>query len=148
MTTSPPRFKTTALVIGSGIAGCTAALELAAQDIHVTVLTAGPGLDDGNTALAQGGIVYRAGEDDAAILEKDIRTAGWECNYLRAIRFISRKGPSVVQDLLIDKLHVPFDKDGAGKWNLTREGGHSKPRILYCADYTGRTIMDHLIQAV
>ena len=142
------RLTTPVLVIGSGIAGCAAALHLAGAGLEVTLLTAGPDLDDGNTALAQGGIVFRGETDDARALERDIMTAGWECNYLQAVRYMSRRGPDVVQDLLIDTLHVPFERDQAGRWKLTREGGHSSPRILYCADFTGRAIMDGLMPAI
>lgn len=142
------RSHTTVLVIGTGIAGCTAALTLADAGIPVTLITADEALDQGNTALAQGGIVFRADQDDAKVLEADMLTAGWRHNYVRAVRFLARKGPQAVQEMLIDRLRTPFVRTAGGEWELIMEGGHSRPRILHDADFTGRTIMDRLMAAV
>jgi L-aspartate oxidase len=142
------RIKTQALVIGSGIAGCTAALQLAEQGIETVLLSAGTDLDDGNTALAQGGIVYKAENEPPEALAEDIRIAGWECNYDDAVRHLARFGPEAVKEILIDGLHIPFEHKDPAHHYLTREGGHSQPRILFCADYTGRAIQDGLMQAV
>jgi len=142
------RLTTDALVIGSGIAGSIAALTLAEMGVETTIITAGDDLKAGNTKLAQGGIVFHSTYDDPAILEKDILTAGWNHNYVRAVRHIARQGPKVLQDVLIDKYHVPFEHRDAGEWYLTKEGGHSLARILYCADHTGKNIMEALSQAV
>ncbi|ACV68661.1 L-aspartate oxidase [Desulfohalobium retbaense] len=142
------RVRVSTLVIGSGIAGCTAALQLAYQGQEVTLLTAGSGLDDGNTALAQGGIVYRSEDDDPSYLESDILKAGWDYNYRRAVRYLSRRGPKVVKEFLLERIKIPFDRDSSDVCRLVREGGHSKARILYCADFTGRAIMQGLQEAV
>lgn len=143
------RMHTHVLVVGTGIAGCVTALTLADYGCEVTLITTGPSLDNGNTALAQGGIVYQAPDRDPAQLEKDIVLAGREHNYLRATRFLCRKGPAAVQEILVDRLNVPFAKiDIRGEWDLRIEGGHNVSRILHCADYTGRAIMDCLIKAV
>ncbi len=141
----PHHFRSTAkvLIIGSGIAGATAALTLADQGVQVTLLTAENSLAEGNTALAQGGIVYTTREDNPKILEKDISTAGWKANSAKATRFLCRSGPKAVQEILIKKLQVPFAQK-KGQWELTREGGHSLSRILHCADHTGKNIMDAL----
>ncbi|MFP4214145.1 MAG: L-aspartate oxidase [Desulfohalobiaceae bacterium] len=142
------RMKTQVLVVGSGIAGCISALEMADQGVEVTLVTSGSNLDCGNTAQAQGGIVYRGKEDSAELLKKDILTAGWNSNYKKAVQFLSQHGPKAVQELLLDKYGVELEKDELGQYRLTREGGHGLPRILFAADCTGRVIMDRLIPEV
>jgi len=142
------RLKTDVLVIGSGIAGSLAALTLAEAGADVTLITSGDDLFAGNTQLAQGGIVFHSGEDAPSLLEKDIMTAGWKQNYLRAVRYLCHKGPKVLQKTLIDAYHVPFAHRNSDAWNFTREGGHSVARILYAKDHTGLTIMGQLTKAV
>lgn len=142
------RLHCDALIIGSGIAGSVAALTLAEQGHNVIVITASDDLTDGNTALAQGGIVYRSQDDDPRILEKDIQTAGWKQNFTRAVRYLCRKGPEVLHEIFLDKYEVPFNQREPGDWYLTKEGGHSLARILYCDDHTGRNIIDVLAHEV
>lgn len=142
------RLKTEILIIGSGIAGCTAALCLADKGHEVTLLTSGSGLDSGNTALAQGGIVYTGSQDNPDLLSQDIFTAGWKYNYPEAVSFLTEQGPRSVEQILIKRAQVPFDQTEDGTWYLTKEGGHSVRRILTCADYTGRAIQDSLTTAV
>lgn len=142
------RINTQALVIGSGIAGSTAALALADEGIEVVCICADDTADGGNTVLAQGGIVYKAEDEDARELEQDISTAGWKLNNPRAVRYLVRKGPQAVEEILLEKLKVPFAQKPDGSYDLIREGGHGKERILHCADYSGRAIMDELAKAV
>ncbi|SOB57700.1 L-aspartate oxidase [Pseudodesulfovibrio profundus] len=142
------RLQSDALIIGSGIAGAVAALTLAEKGLDVILITASDTIANGNTALAQGGIVYRNENDDPRILEKDIKTAGWEHNYGKAVRYLCRKGPEVLQKIFLDKYEIPFNQRKPGDWYLTKEGGHSLPRILYCDDHTGRNIMDVLSEAL
>ena len=144
------RLYTPVLVVGAGISGCTAALTLADLGHEVTLITTGSETDSGNSPLAQGGIVYRAGTDDARSLENDILIAGHRHNYRKAVRHLATAGPSAVQHILVDRLGIPFAKGHSAQceWDLTMEGGHGAHRILYCADYTGRAIMEGLIRAV
>ena len=137
------------LVIGSGVAGCAAALTLADAGCEVLLINAGDTLADGNSDLAQGGIIYQARETpdappDAQALEKDILEAGHDYNYLQAVRHLCQQGPRCVESMLLERAPVPFDRNEDGSFNLTREGGHSAPRILHCADYTGHAIMQAL----
>ncbi len=141
-------INTQVLIIGSGIAGSCAALTLAEAGLEVLLISSGESLDDGNTALAQGGIVYKSALDDPRILEKDILSAGCEHNHLRAVRYLCRKGPDVVRSVLIDKLNIPFARLDDGSFDLTREGAHTVARILHCADYTGRSIMDGFLKHI
>lgn len=142
------RMQSDALIIGSGIAGAVAALTLAEKGLDVILITASDTIANGNTALAQGGIVYRNENDDPRILEKDIKTAGWEHNYGKAVRYLCRKGPEVLQRIFLDKYEIPFNQRKPGDWYLTKEGGHTLARILYCDDHTGRNIMDVLTEAL
>lgn len=142
------RLHCDALIIGSGIAGAVAALTLAEQGRDVILITASDTVANGNTALAQGGIVYRSEDDDPRILEKDILTAGWQHNFTRSVRYMCRKGPEVLKELFLDKYHIPFNHREPGDWYLTKEGGHSLARILYCDDHTGKNIMDTLAREV
>ncbi|MDR0338759.1 MAG: L-aspartate oxidase [Desulfovibrio sp.] len=138
------------LVIGAGLAGCITALRLADQGVRVTLIAAASGPRNANSWLAQGGIIYRAPiADDPARLEEDILTAGHRLNLPEAVRFLVTEGPKAVEELLVDRLGVPFDKAGPDdSWDLTREGGHSAQRIMHTADHTGHTIMDFLTEAV
>lgn len=142
------RISSEILVIGSGIAGCTTALQLADKGCEVTLVCAGRNLDDGNTALAQGGIVYQGRDDRPDLLRNDIQVAGRSLNYRRAVQYLSKRGPEAVRELLVDRLKVPFEREEDNSFKLTREGGHGRNRILYCADYTGWAIMDRLKRAV
>lgn len=142
------RIMTEALVIGSGIAGATCALTIADKGHQVVLINAGEDVDDGNTALAQGGIVYSGHDDSPAKLVKDILKAGWKHNHTSAVNHISTAGPVAVREILLEKVHVPFDRTSDNSLDMTREGGHGLNRVLHCADYTGRAIMDSLKAAV
>ena len=142
------RLRTNALVIGSGIAGCVAALTLAKAGLSVTLITAHDSLVSGNTPLAQGGIVYHGLNEDPKVLERDILTAGWKVNYVPAVRYLCRKGPQVLKEVLIDSLRIPFAHKDTDTWYLIKEGGHSVARILYIADHTGLNIMEGLAAAI
>ncbi|MDR1776857.1 MAG: L-aspartate oxidase [Desulfovibrio sp.] len=139
------------LILGSGIAGLACALTLADDGADVLLLNAGEDLADGNSNLAQGGIIYRAAEpgvDDAAVLARDILTAGHNINCVKAVRHLCRRGPECVDSLLSERAGVVFDRDAEGAYRLTREGGHGLPRIAHRADFTGKAIMDGLTAAV
>ncbi len=149
------RHYTQTLVIGSGLAGCTAALVLADSGVDVLLLSTTDSLGGGNSELAQGGIIYKSSNgDDAEALAQDIFVAGHYHNYDVAVRHLCTQGPKVVEEFLLklmpspNKSKVLFDTCEDGSWHLTREGGHSTARILHKADYTGSAIMDALTAAV
>ena len=133
-----PRYYSHVLIIGSGLAGCSAALTLADQGYDVSLLTPLESLDGGNSEKAQGGIVFSTNKEDQRALEKDMYIAGHRYNFGKAVRFLATQGGEAVQKMLVDRLHVPFDKDPEHpeRWDFTLEGGHSAPRIVHCADYT------------
>ncbi len=133
------------LIIGSGAAGLTAALNLADR-FKVTVLAKGA-LNEGSTAWAQGGIaaVLEPGDTFEAHIE-DTMIAGAGLNDRATVEFVVENAPAAIRQLA--KLGVPFnlDSDGAG-WHLTREGGHSARRIVHVDDATGWAVQEALIRA-
>ncbi len=159
--TGVSRLHTPVLVIGAGLAGCATALVLADAGVEVTLISSSSGPESGNSWLAQGGIIYKDLDGDPRLLEKDILTAGHRHNSLKAVRHLATRGPDAVKKILLERLGIPFSAPGAhggagghaipnedGELDLTREGGHSVPRILHCADHTGRSIMQGLMAAV
>lgn len=146
----PPEecIETDVLVIGTGIAGCIAALELADAGIHVTLVTRCAQPAESNTMYAQGGIIYTGPGDSPELLSEDIQNAGAHICNPRAVKILAHEGPELVQKLLIEKYGVPFDRTPAGDLALTREGGHSVARIIHVSDMTGSAIEQQLIAAV
>jgi L-aspartate oxidase len=137
------------LVIGTGIAGATCALVAARKGIKVTLITKRGQPSTTNTNLAQGGIVYKGENDSPDLLKKDIIRAGRGINSIEAVEFLAENGPKVVEELLINELHVDFTHIQGSEedvFDLTREGAHSVNRILYAADYTGKEIEKTLVR--
>ncbi|MEO7410547.1 MAG: L-aspartate oxidase [Sphingomicrobium sp.] len=134
------------IVIGSGAAGLTAALNLAATK-KVAVLAKGK-LGGGATEWAQGGIaaVLEEGDSFDAHVE-DTMIAGAGLNNRAVVEHVVGGAPAAIARLA--ELGVPFnlDDDGEG-WHLTREGGHSHRRIVHVADATGWAIQQALESAV
>jgi len=135
-----------AIVIGSGAAGLTAALNLAERG-RVAVLAKGD-LAAGSTAWAQGGIaaVLDAGDTVAAHVE-DTMVAGAGLNHRAAVEYVAA-GASAAIDRLAG-LGVPFNpgETVSERWHLTREGGHSHRRIVHVDDATGWAVSQALIKA-
>ncbi len=143
------RLHSQVLIIGSGLAGCTAALTLADKGIDVLIISSEKDLGGGNSELAQGGIIYKAANgNDATALKEDILHAGHRYNHTKAVEHLCQHGPEAIEKILMQRVVVPFAKDSQGGWNLTREGGHSLPRILHTADFTGASIMKALTAEV
>lgn len=141
-------IETEVLILGSGIAGATAALELADQGVSVTVVTSAHDPQESNTFYAQGGIIYRGVDDTPALLAEDIIRAGdGHCNPA-AVNILAVEGPQRVDAILLERAKVDFDHTEDGQLSLAREGGHSMPRILHVADYTGKAIEIALVAAV
>ncbi|HEX4695136.1 L-aspartate oxidase [Sphingomonas sp.] len=131
------------LIIGSGAAGLTAALNLA-ERFRVTVL-AKSGLAEGSTAWAQGGIaaVLEPGDTFESHIE-DTMIAGAGLNDRRTVEFVVEGAPRAIERLI--ELGVPFNKQGADL-HLTREGGHSHRRIVHVNDATGWAVQEALLEA-
>ena len=131
------------LIVGSGAAGLTAALNLADR-FRVTVLAKGA-LDEGSTAWAQGGIaaVLEPGDTFESHIE-DTMVAGAGLNRRETVEFVVGEAPAAIARL--QELGVPFATEGAAL-HLTREGGHSHRRIVHVADATGWAVQQALLTA-
>src|SRR5512147_784245 len=140
-------LQTDVLILGCGIAGATAALQLAQAGLDVTVITRAIDPAETNTFYAQGGIIYRSIDDTPDLLAKDILHAGaGHCNP-RAVQILSEEGPPLLKRILLDRVGVPFDRVN-GDLSLAREGGHTVPRIAHVADATGKAIEVALMKAL
>jgi len=137
------------LVLGSGIAGCAAALTAAERGLDVLLVTKAPSLAECTaTSWAQGGIIYKGEGDSPELLEADILRAGAGIGNREAIRQLARLGPHYVERFLIEKLKVAFDRGPNDMLDSTEEGAHSVRRIIHVADLTGRAIEERLVDAV
>jgi len=137
------------LVIGCGIAGATAALELARDErCRITVVTKARDPLDTNTYHAQGGIIYRGADDSPECLIEDLIRAGDGMNCRSATRILATDGPDLVRELLVEEYKVPFTRDAGNRLELTREAVHSTSRIAHVHDATGRAIEQQLVEAL
>ncbi|MES2002796.1 MAG: L-aspartate oxidase [Pseudomonadota bacterium] len=132
------------LIIGSGAAGLTAALNLA-ETRTVAVMAKGE-LGGGATEWAQGGIaaVLEEGDSFDSHIE-DTMIAGAGLNRREIVEYVVGEAPRAIARLV--ELGVPFATDGAA-FHLTREGGHSHRRIVHVADATGWAVQEALEKAV
>jgi L-aspartate oxidase len=137
-----------AIVIGTGIAGLTTAFTLAEAGIRCLLITKAADPKDCNTFWAQGGIIYQGENDSPAKLISDVIAAGAGISNEEAVRFLAEEGPAVVKQILLDEMHVPFSTNEEGELDLTQEGAHSIPRIIYAGDATGRAIENSLLNRV
>ena len=132
------------VIVGSGLAGLTAALHLAPTH-RVAVLTK-RALNDGASAWAQGGIAAVMAEEDAFDNHvQDTLVAGAGLCDLDATRHVVENAPDAIRWL--QSLGVPFSTED-GALHLTREGGHSHRRIVHATDATGAAVQTTLIDQV
>lgn len=150
LTAPTPGWTTAAdvVVVGSGIAGLTAALRIHAADpsLQLQVVTKDV-LNAGSTQWAQGGIAAALGpEDTPQQHEWDTLVAGAGACDLAAVRALVTEGPAAVRELI--GLGTHFDHHD-GELSLTREGGHHRDRIAHAGgDATGAEIQRALIAAI
>src|ERR1700716_2908793 len=134
------------VVIGSGIAGLTFALK-AAKHGSVAVITKRKGADS-NTAWAEGGIACVTSDEDSFELHvRDTLEAGAGLCDEKVVRTIVTEAPVRIHDLV--ELGVQFDEreiSGHREFDLGREGGHSKRRVLHVQDVTGKEIENALLR--
>jgi L-aspartate oxidase len=128
------------LIVGSGAAGLTAALNLAPEK-KVGVIAKGA-LGEGATNWAQGGIAAVLEEGDTFDAHvNDTMIAGAGLNDRKVVEYVVGEAPEAISRLM--ELGVPFASEN-GALHLTREGGHSHRRIVHVADATGRAVQQAL----
>jgi L-aspartate oxidase len=135
------------LVVGTGIAGLSAAIHCAKAGLKVALLSKSDRIEESASSYAQGGIVARKEGDTPEKLEEDMLSAGCRLNNSHAVRILAEEGPGLVFDFLIDRLGVEFSRDEAGELDYTNEAAHSERRILHYRDHTGEALVSALIAA-
>ncbi|SCJ99767.1 L-aspartate oxidase [uncultured Clostridium sp.] len=131
------------LIVGTGVGGLYTAINLN-ENIKVLMITK-ENVRDCNSYLAQGGVTTILGEDDLESFIDDTLKAG---NYKNNLKAVSKIGNNSIKSIKnLTSLGVPFENKN-GKLKYTREGGHSKNRIVYCEDQTGKAIVEELIKVV
>lgn len=134
------------LVIGTGIAGLSAAIVCKEAGLDTLVITKMDRPDDTSTNCAQGGIIERPEGDSAGALVSDILGAGCSYNCRGAVGLLAAEGPDLVRDFLVGKAGVVFSRDSRGRLDYTEEAAHSTRRILHCEDHTGDEIQAALLR--
>jgi L-aspartate oxidase len=134
-------------IIGSGLAGLVAALEIA-QNRSVVILCKGE-LMQGASSRAQGGVAAVLDPSDSFFDHvEDTLAAGAGLTDEAAARYIIERGPESIAWLISHGVVFTSDNDTHSVLHLTREGGHSKRRVAHAADTTGRAIMEALVARV
>jgi L-aspartate oxidase len=142
---STPSTDYDVLVVGSGIAGLSFALKLAARGRRVAILTKKDRAES-NTNYAQGGIAaVTSRTDDFTSHIRDTLECGDGLCREDVVRAIVEDAPPRIQELV--EAGVKFTTDAKGGYQLGREGGHSERRILHVKDVTGRAIEEALLHA-
>src|SRR3954468_16843089 len=131
------------LVIGAGVAGLRAAIELA--EAGTVLVVAKDSLRESSSEYAQGGIAVALSDDDEVSLhEQDTINAGAGLCDEAAVRVLVEEGPAAIQQLI--DWGVEFDREGS-ELLFAREGAHSRNRVLHAhGDSTGREIARTLYQ--
>lgn len=135
------------LVIGSGLAGLTAALHLSA---HGKVLVASKGTaDEGNTRYAQGGVacVIDPADSMAEHIEDTLQTGGGLSDEA-SVRAIVADGPARIAELEASGVQFARSAGHPGEYDLGQEGGHSRRRVLHAGDITGEALEKGLLARV
>ena len=132
------------LVVGSGVAGCAAALAGARAGADVTLATKAARPEDSTSYWAQGGVAVARGDPEA--FKRDVLEAGDGLADPEAVDVLVEEADDAVRDVFIETLDVEFD--GEESFDYGREAAHSEARILHVDASTGRHLLapflDHL----
>ena len=133
------------LVVGSGLAGLTTALELSQQGQVLVVSKAT--LSDANSFHAQGGVACVISPTDTIQNHvKDTVRTGCGMSDEKVVNEILKEGPMRIKEL--EKMGITFSKNKKNEYDLGQEGGHSHRRVLHAGDITGEALMNGLIKQV
>lgn len=139
-------FNTDVLIIGSGIAGLASAIKLAEKGLRVTIVTREKRPEITNTFWAQGGIIYSPKDhNDQEALVEDISKASSFTSNLDAAKILATRSADIIDEILIHKSNTDFTKDAEGELLFTKEAAHSRDRIIYNGDMTGKAIQISLL---
>jgi len=131
------------LVIGSGLAGLSYALQVADHG-RVAIITKGA-ITDSNTSYAQGGIAAVSSSIDNFDKHiSDTLIAGDGLCNRKVVEMVVKEGPAQIKRLV--QWGADFDRESSGEYNLAREGGHSEYRIFHHKDNTGFEIQNVLTE--
>ena len=138
------------LIIGSGAAGLTCALQLA-EHFSIDLLCKGD-LSDSATFYAQGGIAAVLDEHDSieSHVDDTLKAGAGLCNK-ETVQYTVENSKEAIQSLIDHGVNFSRNKEpqqGSSNYHLTREGGHSHRRIIHAADATGKAVQNTLCQAV
>ena len=131
------------VIVGTGVGGCFSALNLS-EDLSIIMITKSD-LESSDSFLAQGGICVLHDDDDYDSYFEDTMRAGHYENRKESVDIMIRGSQDVIHDLL--GYGVDFAKED-GKLLYTREGAHSRPRILFHEDITGKEITSKLLAQI
>ncbi len=134
-------MNTDIIIVGCGVAGLYCALNLP-KDKKITIVTKNEA-PKSDSFLAQGGICVLRNEEDYKSFFEDTMKAGHYENNPDSVEIMIRSSQEIIGDLV--SFGVRFEKDGE-TFTYTREGAHSKPRILFHEDETGKEITSHLLE--
>ena len=131
------------VIVGTGVGGCFSALNLS-EDLSIIMITKSD-LESSDSFLAQGGICVLHDDDDYDSYFEDTMRAGHYENRKESVDIMIRGSQDVIHDLI--GYGVDFAKED-GKLLFTREGAHSRPRILFHEDITGKEITSKLLAQI
>nr|WP_304971407.1 L-aspartate oxidase [uncultured Schaedlerella sp.] len=134
------------VIVGTGVAGLFSALNLPG-DTKIIMITKSD-LESSDSFLAQGGISVLRDEEDYDSYFEDTMRAGHYENRKESVDIMIRGSRDVIDKLVVFGVEFEHEQEAEGEFLYTREGAHSKPRILYHKDITGKEITSKLLEQV
>lgn len=134
------------VIVGTGVAGLFSALNLPG-DTKIIMITKSD-LESSDSFLAQGGISVLRDEEDYDSYFEDTMRAGHYENRKESVDIMIRGSRDVIDKLVVFGVEFEHEQEAEGEFLYTREGAHSKPRIMYHKDITGKEITSKLLEQV